>query len=279
MVAWVGLISLVGSGVVVGGTVRNAVDRDGMSCELITRGDVGDREAERTLRSVDRVLRYHRIEATARVRLTAAPDAEGPVLAQVNTRFAEQPIRVQVDGPAGFIAPFVAERLDRQIARMSTGAVPRLWPDPARPTLASVTGPRPITRRKFCELRRGGLTAAVGVLDAMDYDAHLYIDGETGEDATVYRAGPIGVHLARQHRVDPPRTPNALPLSMNSDPAPVLTDSEAAERLCRDGLPFVFFTDPGDARGRLLYRRYDGDLTLVTPSAGRVAGSDGASGE
>ncbi|MET7768330.1 sigma 54 modulation/S30EA ribosomal C-terminal domain-containing protein [Nocardia sp. NPDC005366] len=238
----------------------------GMHCELVTRGAIGDREVERTLRSVGRVARHHGIDATARVRLTAAPCVDGPVLAQVNVRFREGPVRVQVGGPSGFIATFVAERLDRQIARIAAGDAMRIWPDPARPALASITEPRPIVRRKYYELLRGDPMTAASAMDAMDYDAYLYTDAETGEDATVYWAGPTGVRLARQHRVDPPRS-NPLPLSMNPHPAPLLTDTEAADRLCRYGLPFVFFTDPGDKRGRLLYRRYDGDLALVAPAA------------
>ncbi|MEV0293779.1 hypothetical protein [Nocardia sp. NPDC050710] len=235
-------------------------------CELITRGAVRDLEVERTLRSVGRVLRYHHIDATARVRLTAARDSSGSMVAQVNTRFGESPIRVQVEGPSGFVAAFVAERLDRQIARISTGDAARIWPDPARPPLASVTDRRPIVRRKHCGLHRNSTTVAVRVMDAMDYDAHLYTDAQTGEDVAVYWAGPRGVRLARQRRIDPPRTSNAVLLTMNPRPAPLLTETEAADRLCRYGLPFLFFTDPGDRRGRLLYRRYDGDLTLVLPA-------------
>lgn len=52
---------------------------------------------------------------------------------------------------------------------------------------------------------------------------------------------------------------------MDSDPAPVLIEEAAVTRLCRKGLPFLFFTDADSGRGRLLYRRYDGDLTIVVP--------------
>ncbi len=234
-------------------------------CELVVEGAIEPWEVERTLRSVGRVLRCHRIGAPSRLRLSAAACPDGPVLAQVNTRFREIPVRVQVGGPTGFLAEFVAERLDRQIARIAAGDVARVWPDPARPALAAVTEPRPVVRRKYCELRRGDPRSAATAMDAMDYDAHLFSDAETGEDAAVYWAGPHGVRLARQRRVDPPRS-NTLPLSVNPRPALLLTDAEAGVRLCRYGLPFVFFTDPRDKRGRLLYRRYDGDLALVAPA-------------
>jgi Sigma 54 modulation/S30EA ribosomal protein C terminus len=61
-----------------------------------------------------------------------------------------------------------------------------------------------ITRRKPVVLLRGDPLEAVAVMDAMDYDVHLFTDAETGEDAVVYRAGPAGLRLARQRRMYPP---------------------------------------------------------------------------
>ncbi|MFI7003423.1 hypothetical protein [Nocardia sp. NPDC050175] len=49
-------------------------------------------------------------------------------------------------------------------------------------------------------------------------------------------------------------------------PAPYLSEHEAADRLCRYGLPFLFYPDPRDRRGRLFCRRYDGDLALIEPT-------------
>lgn len=34
-------------------------------------------------------------------------------------------------------------------------------------------------------------------------------------------------------------------------------------RLCENGLPFLFHTDPGTGRAALLYRRYDGEIELL----------------
>lgn len=42
-------------------------------------------------------------------------------------------------------------------------------------------------------------------MDALDFDAHLFTDADTGETAIVYWAGPLGVRMARQHHVHPPR--------------------------------------------------------------------------
>ncbi|WP_330229957.1 sigma 54 modulation/S30EA ribosomal C-terminal domain-containing protein [Nocardia sp. NBC_00508] len=231
-----------------------------------TKGSVDSAEIAGSVQSIGQVMHGRHIDETARIRLTGPPDGAGLMLAQANTAYRDMPIRVQIAGPHRFIAAFVAERLDRLITRLGDEPGARLWPDPARPPLASATSPRPIVRRKECELLVGEPGAAARVMDVMDYDAYLFTDAETGEDAIVHWGGPLGVRLARQRRMQPPQCPTAVPLAMNPHPTLRLTEAEAAARLCRFGLPFLFFTDPRSDRGRLLLRRYDGNLTLVAPA-------------
>ncbi|WP_433520200.1 sigma 54 modulation/S30EA ribosomal C-terminal domain-containing protein [Nocardia pseudovaccinii] len=235
--------------------------------ECTIEGAVDPVLINRTIRAIDRALRCQHADVPARVRLTGPPCGEGPTLAQANVVFGNVPVRVQVPGPGEFIATFLADRLDRQLSRLNAEAVLRYWPDPARPPLAGPTDEKPIVRRKHCALLTGTPDEAVRAMDAMDYDAYLYTDAETGEDAIVYWAGPLGVRLSRQHRQQPPESASASPLTMNPHPTPRLTEAEAAARLCRYGLPFLFFTDPSSRRGRLLYRRYDGALAIVLPAA------------
>ncbi|WP_067477472.1 sigma 54 modulation/S30EA ribosomal C-terminal domain-containing protein [Nocardia amamiensis] len=229
------------------------------------KGSVDSTDIARAVRSIERVMRCRGIDEPARARFTGALAIAGPVLAQVNIDGGDTPIRVQVAGPPGFIATFVADRLDRTLTRLTDAPGRRLWPDPARPQQVSVTSPRPIVRRKECELLVGDPDAATQVMDARDYDAHLFTDIETGEDAIVYWGGPLGVRLARQYRLQPPQR-RTVALAMNPRPALCITEAEAAQRLCGYGLPFLFFTDPVTGRGKLLVRRYDGDLTLVAPA-------------
>ncbi|WP_280495452.1 sigma 54 modulation/S30EA ribosomal C-terminal domain-containing protein, partial [Nocardia farcinica] len=136
--------------------------------------------------------------------------------------------------------------------------------------LAEAGPARPSVRRKRCALLIGTPAEAVEMMDAMDYDAHLFTDSDTGEDALVSWAEPHAVRLTRQCATTvPARTPRAgeaLAVHVRPEPAPVLTESEAAAHLCRHGLPHLFFTDVRTHRGRLLYRRYDGDLTIVVPA-------------
>jgi hypothetical protein len=44
----------------------------------------------------------------------------------------------------------------------------------------------------------------------------------------------------------------------------MLSPREAARWLADGWLPFLFFTDRASGRGRLLYRRYDGGLGLIS---------------
>lgn len=242
---------------------------------VTTRGAVPPADVTRAVRGIGRVLRRHHLDAAARVRVTTPVDSDELTLVQANIRMHDTPSRVQVTGPRGFAVTFAVERLDRQIARLATNRS-REWPDPARPPLTRVTEPRPIVRRKRCALLTGTPAEATAVMDAMDYDSYLFSDAETGEDALVSWADPLGVRLTRQCSTHAPPTPadrpltvNSLPLLVDSYPAPTHIEEAAVAWLCREGLPFLFFIDADSGRGRLLYRRYDGDLTIVVPVENR----------
>ncbi len=240
----------------------------GPEVAVTTRGEVAALDVTRAVRAVSRVLRRHHLDAPARVRLGALPGPEALTVVQVDVHHRDVVTRVQVTGPRGFAVTFAAERLDRRLARLAARET-RTWPDPARPPLSRAGEPRPIVRRKQCALSTCTPAEAVAVLDAMDYEAHLFTDAETGEDAVVHWAAP-GVRLIRQRATYPPiRSPEPVrstpPIVVDAEPAACLPPAEAATALCRSGLPFLFCTDPDSGRGGLLYRRHDGDLALVAP--------------
>ncbi|MGW6425508.1 sigma 54 modulation/S30EA ribosomal C-terminal domain-containing protein [Nocardia sp. NPDC055053] len=234
---------------------------------VTTHGPIDLTTTASAARRIGHALRRHDIEG-GRVRLSAVSVADTRLLIQVNFHRLDEPVRVQVAGPRGFAAAIAAERLECLLTRLGPASTTsRRWPDPARPVLAAVTELRPIVRRKRCVLTTAGVETAVRVMDAMDYDAHLFTDAETGEDAIVYWAGPLGVRLARQHRMQPPAALPVRAITVNSHAPLQLSDLEAAQRLCGYGLPHLFFCDADDRRGRLLYRRHDGDLSIVEPTA------------
>ncbi|OXR41945.1 sigma 54 modulation/S30EA ribosomal C-terminal domain-containing protein [Nocardia cerradoensis] len=229
---------------------------------IFTRGPVPALEAERVAGAVGRLLARHTVTGGARVRVTAAAGESETLLVQVNLARSDRPVRMQVRtrGPNEVLS--VVVRLERQL----TGATVRDWPDPARPALAN-PGAGKIVRRKVFALDTLRPKSAAAVMDALDFDVHLFVDAETGEDSVVYRAGPSGLRLARRSRMHPPSDTGGRIFTVHSRPTPVLPESAAVERLCEHGLPFVFYLDAFTGRGHLLYRRYDADLTLVTPGA------------
>ncbi|SKY83021.1 putative regulatory protein [Mycobacteroides abscessus subsp. bolletii] len=163
---------------------------------------------------------------------------------------------------AGDLSPLIS-RLWRQIA-----AGPRRWPDPERLPLTAAAD-AVITRRKAVALQAITVREAITVLDAMNFEAYLFIDAETGEDALVYRAGPTGLRLARQRRVHPPGgigtdTASAASVVVTPRQTPVLPQAQAAARVRMHGLPYLFYTDLASGRGQLLYTRYDGHVALLT---------------
>lgn len=221
---------------------------------VIPCGPIAELELERVAGAVGRLLTRNGIVGGARVRVVGANCAGGTQLVQVNLRVAGLPARVQTITPGpGIVLPVVL-RLERLIERLSTTQRVASEREPMRQLLAA-SGRGAIIRRKNYSLLVGPPDAAAAVLDAMDYDAHLFIDAETGADAIVYRRDPVGIELLRS-----PGDPSAQP-----NPIPELSETAAVDRLCTIGLPYLFFIDPGSRRGHLLYRRYDADLGLITP--------------
>jgi hypothetical protein len=229
------------------------------------RGRVAEQDVRFAQRLVAEVLARHRIADGARVRLVGSFCEGGPTLVQVNLRVCGAPARVQVAGPSsGLAITRAAGRLDRQIRRLTTAYEPWPWPDPERRALG-VPGAGAVRRHKAYRLHAVSPCQAIAFMNAMDYDVLLYTDDQTGEDAVVYRSGPTGVRLARQHSMHPPATPTSVPLTVNAHRIATLTPAGATSRLVRGWLPFVFFTDRDTGRGNLVYRRYDGELGRITP--------------
>ncbi|GAA1401832.1 HPF/RaiA family ribosome-associated protein [Kitasatospora putterlickiae] len=127
---------------------------------------------------------------------------------------------------------------------------------------------RRIVRRKSVRPARRTPEQAVREMLALDYRFHLFSDALTGQDSLVHRRpGSGGFRLVRAHSTAGPGGPGPSPVE-GPHPAPRLDPAEAARQLWLTGWPFVFHTDPGDGRGRVLYRRYDGHYGLITPVAG-----------
>lgn len=226
-------------------------------------GNVAPECVERAAAAVAQAFERYRIGPHGRIRLTGGRCGRGQLLAQVNVDRSGVPLRVQLPVPdCGDLSPLIS-RLQRQL-----GGGPHRWPDPHRPPL-SATADAVIARRKTVAAQNITVREAITALDALDFEAHLFVDAETGEDAVVYRAGPSGLRLARQHRAHPPGHFGAdmactVPVVVTPRQTPVLPLAKAAARVRTHALPYLFFTDSASGRGQLLYTRYDGQLTLLS---------------
>jgi hypothetical protein len=245
---------------------------------VFSGGQVSASRADEVARAVGRVLADHDVVGGARVRLKTGRCGRGPMILQANLTVRDASARVQAV-TAGIDDPLPAlDRLDRHIGRLDGRRRLRPWPDLTRRML-TMPADAVLVRHKSVVPQRITPMEAAWVMDAMDYDAHLFVDAETGEDAVVYRAGPSGLRLARQRHVHPPgwsqhseeKISSAVgsppvPLIVNSRPAPELSEEAAVDRAHEHGPRLLFFTDPVSGRGRLLYPRYDGNLGLISPA-------------
>ncbi|MFI2607417.1 sigma 54 modulation/S30EA ribosomal C-terminal domain-containing protein [Kitasatospora sp. NPDC018619] len=203
-----------------------------------------------------------------RVRLAAVA---GGVLAQVNAEVDGRRIRVQ-EAAAGLGDSLdrVSDALRARIRAVTGAWTPRPWPGhragaPTGPDGGPVQALR-VVRRKEPALVWCSPEAAARTMDAMDYDIHLFTDPATETDAVVYRVGPTGYRLARTVPAGPAGR-RTSPITLSPYGAPRLTERQAVDRLAGAELPFLFFAHPGTGRGRVLYRRFDGRLGLITGRA------------
>lgn len=231
---------------------------------VMADGDVARLELVRAARAFDRVLRIHDVDGTARVRLTGPRCSGGPIVVQANVHGVGSRVRIQYAGAGGFAVAAAAQRLDRHLTRLASGQPVRSWPDTVRSQLAYVSDPRRVVRRKRFDVLRGGVRAAAAMLEAMDYDAVLFTEAKSDVDAIVYRSKQ-GIRLVPQRPPCGPRADSITGVHDQRDGV-CCTESRAAALLCRTGLAFLFYTDRDCGRGRLLYRRFDGDLAVVVPS-------------
>jgi len=220
-------------------------------------------ERERALQVIARALAEvrHPVE-DPRVRITRHRGPAPFVVVQANVTVAERLVRAQAS------APTVAEAAGRAAARLShrlsllgrylnaTGTGHPVFAGTRRAHLPA--NPRPwlpmtgrgLLRSKLVPLAVQPPDAAALSMTLRDYDFHIFVD-DTGGECVVHRDRSGGYGLLRL----PGNVRQAIPLA------------EAVERLNTSlRLRYLFFADPGSGRGRVLYRRYDGHLGLITPA-------------
>jgi hypothetical protein len=192
--------------------------------------------------------------SAVRVRLTAfaRSNLPWPVLVQANAQVDGRPVRAQV-AASFFIEAgrLLRVRLAEQVTRLANSSAPRQWPAHGASLVEPVprpVGPPRIVRRKPCELRTCSPDEAALTMDVMDYDFHLFIDADTGQDSMIARVGPTGYRLTRLSGVCPPSAPPAMPMTINVHPVRQITPEQATAQLTTTEMPFSFYRDASTGR-------------------------------
>ena len=107
----------------------------------------------------------------------------------------------------------------------------------------------------------------------LDYDVYLFRELGTGADCAL-RTEADGLHLDVLGAGAAPATGNIV--ARVSSAVPRLDVREAIDWLDGSGSRFVFFENARTGRGNMLYRRYDGNFGVLTPSSDRSEDRSGA---
>jgi ribosome-associated translation inhibitor RaiA len=251
--------------------------RTNVPVQLTLRGPVPPGSAPYVLRRIEHLLRRSPASAQrVHVVITAEPNPaiERPIRIEVSAVVAGRPIRAHsvatdVMEAGDLVVDRLQQRMDRARERIRTthrrsgdtaahqwrhGGLP---PQPVSPQRDGPSeGSRPVVKHKTYALEPMTPDAAADEMEFLDHDFYLFVDADTGADSLVHRRhdGTFGV---------PGPTADATGPYEYCGAPPLLTGAQAKERLEITTDRFLFYRDPGDGRGRVLYRRYDGRYGLL----------------
>ncbi len=229
---------------------------DGLSdIQIVMRDDFPphtDDYATAKLRTLLRQFPEPVLHARVTISRHSDPAVARPVVVQVNLDLNGRPVRVAADGVAAREAIDAAQaKLRRRLPEFS-----RHWEARRSRHRAEVAArPSPGARETVDE--------AVVRMVGLGYRFYLFTESSSGQDSVLHRAGPSGYRLSQVDPTPGRLAPRVTRLVVSDQPAPRLSVSEAAERLEREFLSFLFFAESDSGRGCVLYRRGDGQYGLV----------------
>ncbi|MEV7186099.1 sigma 54 modulation/S30EA ribosomal C-terminal domain-containing protein [Kitasatospora sp. NPDC093102] len=243
--------------------------RPALDVRVEIRGELPREDAEYArARALDTAAALGPDTHALRLRLTRSRDRSvtRPALAQADVELAGVgPVRVQLaTGTARESVDLVLGTLAGRAGRLrEQGDIgfAAAYESAYRPQFADrPLAQRRIARHKAVVLAHRTPEQAALELLALDRRFHLFADAVTGRDSLVHRCSPSGtVELC------------SVGVGTGTGAVPPLDLAEVARLLWITGRPFVDYTDAGDGRARVLYRRFDGHYGLIAPvSDGRI---------
>jgi ribosome-associated translation inhibitor RaiA len=253
-----------------------------MAIELEVDEKVPEPQRDAARRRFEGLMRYADgpIDVHARVRRAHGGRGARPYMVDAELRYDGRSFAAHVSRPdAASAAEEAADRLRRQLRRVVGADValrnePRtlrralgdLALDPQPPAPHKPPEERAIVRgRTYADHPQSTYEAISDLLDD-DLFFHLFVHVRTGEDVVVHRR-PEPEHIGLLH-------PRGSVLADEADDVVVpqgsrysgpLTLAQARAEMDLVDHRFLYFTDAGDLRGKVLYRRRDGDYGLVEP--------------
>lgn len=244
--------------------------------DVVVRGEVPPEAVGYAREKVARAARFaDRPVLMARLVLTldADPAHDRPAQAEATVDVSGIPVRAKVAAATPTeAADFLQDRLQRRLDQLAKRRSDRhRWVDEIS-AAARMPGQRPsyidrpveerqVVRRKSFAVAPLTPDEAAYEMDLLGHDFYLFTDAQTGQDAVIHRRddGPFGLSEVGHAWVRPPE-PSLMVLETAP---PRLTEGQAIARLDAGGEPFVFHVDPQTGRGRVLYRRFDGNYGVI----------------
>jgi ribosome-associated translation inhibitor RaiA len=209
-----------------------------------------------------------------RVMREGNPAVELPVVAHANLDLDGRLIQVRAAASLPYeVIDLLIDRMAHRLERAAPGWQARRGRANRKPHNGSKTSPLAepeIIRHRTASPSPCSVDVAIGELDDLQQDFHLFVEVSRGVDSIVYRAGPTELRLAQVDGHAERVAEGTLPITRSRVPAPLLDVGEAVGRLELTGLPFLFYLDAEHGRGCVLYHRLDGHYGLIDPQAEAV---------
>ena len=202
------------------------------------------------------------------------PAVERPVVAHANLDLDGRLIQVRAAASLPHeVIDLLIDRMAHRLERAAPGWQARRGRANRKPHNGSKTSPPAepeIIRHRTASPSPCSVDVAIGELDDLQQDFHLFVEASRGVDSIVYRAGPTELRLAQVDGNAERVAEGVLPITRSRVPAPLLDVDEAVGRLELTGLPFLFYLDGEHGRGCVLHHRLDGHYGLIDPQAEAV---------
>ena len=248
------------------------------------RGEVSATERAYAREKIDRLrglaprpVLFARVDLTAH----ADPARERPAFAKAELDVDGQVVRAHAAAATMFEAIDLLEaRLRDRLERFAhhaeakhlrlRGGREHEWRHGDEPAARRSYFPRPIEEREVVRHKAfsvGAISPEEAVLDLelLDHDFYLFKNAETGEDNVIARSDGLGYELFELSATCSLGETDTDIHRSTLRPS-TFSVEDATEALDLSDVPFVFFVDPDDGRGQVLYRRYDGHYGLIVPA-------------